>query len=160
MRAEAGKGGSWKKDTYKVVGPLLLAPHTRVIEDISRASASLDPVALSTVKLDCPYESGDEEIGVGVDNCVKAQPGESDAAFTLIAHPAGATACTCEYEELPPCSTPEMEQGKAAHPEGNTGVREEDRGEEELRKVRAFPPTPTTPPVLLSPQVEDTAVTK
>ena len=50
--------------------------------------------------------------------------------------------------------------GKAAHPEGNTGVREEDRGEEELRRVSAPPPTPTTPPVLLSPHWVETAVTK
>jgi hypothetical protein len=143
-----------------MVGPLLLDPHARVIEDISRVRASLDPVALSTVKLDCPFESGGEEGRVGEDSGVKAQPGVSDVAFTLMTHPAGAAACICEYEELPPCSTPGMEQGKVAHPEGNTGVRGEERRVEELRRVSAPPPTPPAPPVLLSPQREDTAVTK
>ena len=104
-----------------MVGPLLLVPHARVIEDISRVRASLDPVALSTVKLDCPYESGGEEERVGVDSCVKAQPGVSDAAFTLMTHPAGAAACICEYEELPPCNTPGIEQGKLHTLKGTLG---------------------------------------
>jgi len=54
-----------------------------------------------------------------------------------------------------------MEQGKAAHPEGNTGVRGDDKGNEEFKRVSAAPTTPITPPELvLAPQRGETAVTR
>lgn len=73
------------------VGSLLLAPHITVVLDINRESASLDPVALSTVKLYRPFER--ETGGVGMESCVKAQPEEPDGAITLKTHPCGAAAC-------------------------------------------------------------------